>query len=165
MLKETINGYSLEIYSSIDELPIERYMAFNRQLMIDSGVGSDMDDITTKVTKILRLIERDKDQAKLELLNLSGTLANALTEVSPKMGAFACLVKSVDGEPWEDLSIEGVKELTNKINSVPKTWIDKVIKKVRRLLRRECGDEDVLSEPEEEDHSEHEGGCWRGCRG
>ncbi|MGL5979408.1 MAG: hypothetical protein ACRCZY_00735, partial [Phocaeicola sp.] len=64
MRKETINGHKVEIYDSIDELPIRNFHKYNKYLLVDSGVGSDLNDINTKISLIQNYIEKDLYKAK-----------------------------------------------------------------------------------------------------
>lgn len=137
MLREVINGHTVELYNSIAELPIDRFMLFNRQILIDSGVGCDLEDISIKVTRIIRLIDKDPDGAKVELKNLSGTLVNAINEVNPKMGAFVALVKSIEGKEVTDLSLEGIEKVQKILGGQEKAWFDGMVKWFRRTFRRE----------------------------
>lgn len=66
-----IGKHTVEIYDSIDELPIKRFHKFNKYLLIDAGVGSDLNSISEKINRIVRFIDKeDKANAKIELDNL-----------------------------------------------------------------------------------------------
>jgi hypothetical protein len=137
MLTEWIDGHEVQVYNSIAELPIDRFMLFNRQILIDSGVGHDLEDVSVKVTKIIRLIDQSPDKAKVELINLSGTLANAIRNVNPKMGAFVALIYSIDGVPLTDMSMESINDVQELLGGAKMSWLNAIIKKFRRLFRRE----------------------------
>lgn len=58
MKKVTLQGHKIEIYDSIDELPIVRFQIYNKYLLLDCGIGSDMesvDDGSKEYTDISRL--------------------------------------------------------------------------------------------------------------
>lgn len=137
MLKENINGHKIELYDSIDELPIERFYFFNRQILMDSGVGSTMDDISARGGKLIRLTKTDPDKAGIEAMNMIGAIANCIQNINPEMGAFLALVKTVNGEPWTDLSNEGVQAFQETIKTAKRTTILDLVKKIRRAIRSE----------------------------
>ena len=70
-----IGKYKVELYDSIDELPIKRFHKFNKYLLVDAGVGSDLNDINDKIGRIMRFVElSDKINANMELENLRQAL-------------------------------------------------------------------------------------------
>ena len=44
MKKVKLGGHKVEIYDSIDELPMVRFHKYSKMLMVDAGVGSDIND-------------------------------------------------------------------------------------------------------------------------
>ena len=54
-----VNGHTVEIFDSIDELNIRRFQKYNKYMLIDSGVGSDLQDIIA-ILGIDELSEEDK---------------------------------------------------------------------------------------------------------
>ena len=46
-----VNKHTVEIYDSIDELPIQRFQKYNKFLLIDSGVGSDLQDVLNHIDR------------------------------------------------------------------------------------------------------------------
>ena len=44
MRKIVLAKHKVELYDSIDELPIVRFHKYNKMLLIDAGVGSDLSD-------------------------------------------------------------------------------------------------------------------------
>lgn len=138
MLRKTINDIEIELYDSIDELPITRYQWFNRQMMIDSGVGGDLDAFNRRCVAIARLIDSDATKAKIEIQNLMGTVHFMMNNVNPEMNAFVGLIKSVDGEDLpNEVNDDIVKSTLPKIGGVKLSWIRRMIKKIKRGIRRE----------------------------
>lgn len=39
-----IKGMNVELYDSIEDLPIMRFHKYNKMLLVDAGVGSDLSD-------------------------------------------------------------------------------------------------------------------------
>lgn len=110
MKKIQYNGHTLVLFASIEELPISRFNAFNRYLLIDAGVGGDLAAVDRHLSAVLRFLSKeDRKSAEREVMNLRQNIAFALQNVSPEMMAFVPLIQSIDGKPVEDLTIEGVQ--------------------------------------------------------
>ena len=65
-----VNGHKLEIFDSIDELNIRRFQKYNKYMLIDSGVGSDLQDIIDHIEKAKIYIKSNPNLAYIELDNL-----------------------------------------------------------------------------------------------
>lgn len=137
MIQKTINGHTLKIYDSIDDLPISNFQKYNRLLLIDSGVGSNLEDIDLHISKILKYINTDKILAVQELQNMRQALYFVNQNVSPKYLAFAALIYEVDGEKVNDLTDDGLKALLDKINKTPVSWIDSLFAILKKKLETE----------------------------
>lgn len=119
------NRHKIQYYDSIHELPVLRYNKYNKNILIDSGVGSDLNAFDTRIQKIRRLVHVNQDQADTELLNLRQGVHLMISETSPEQNAFVSLVYSIDGRVLNDqevLTEEGQKktlqELTTKRFSI-----------------------------------------------
>ena len=49
-----IGEYTVEIYDAIDELPMLRFHKYNKMLLVDAGIGSDLQDFDTHIEKAMR---------------------------------------------------------------------------------------------------------------
>jgi len=133
MNKVKINGLIVEYYDgSIDELPAVRFWAFNRYLLIDANVGSDLSDIDKRILRVQGFIEKDKAKAYLELENLRQSLMFVIQRINPKHLAFACLVKSVNGIEYTDMSENGIKSLSERLNRVPQGFVARIVQAVKK---------------------------------
>ena len=47
----------IKLYDSIDELPIVNFQKYNKYLLIDSGIGSDLNAFDEHITKIAMSIK------------------------------------------------------------------------------------------------------------
>lgn len=138
MLKETINGREVVMYNSIAELPSGRYHWFNRQLSIDSGVGSDLNAFNRRCQNIKNLIHSDPVAAHKEVANLQGTMYFIMNNISPKMSAFSALVYEIDSTPIRGaMSNELVDYIRKELENVPHSWFENMIKQAQRTFRRE----------------------------
>ena len=84
MRKLTINNHIYEIYDSIDDMPIVNFQKFNKLLLIDSGLGSDIDSIDSHLVNLAKLIKTDIAKANQEIQNLRQTLYLIAANISPK---------------------------------------------------------------------------------
>lgn len=127
MRQVNVNGHTLEVYEGIDELPIINFQKYNKCLLIDSGIGSDVDSVNQHIITLAKLIgtntETDKEKVLTELENMQTNLMMICSEISPSNMAFAALVHSVDGEVVTDLSDSGLKKTLDKIKDVKQSFI------------------------------------------
>lgn len=161
MKTEKIGTHEVQIFEAIDEMPVARFHRFNKMLLIDAGIGSDLSDSNKHIEKAMIYARQgDGDKAVQELENLRQLLFFAQAELSPRNLAFAALVLSVDGQPCDDLSDEGLRrtaalfadisqrELTAQTEAVkkkidtelqmyfPTIFADSQVKEYYDLLRR-----------------------------
>lgn len=114
-----INKKIVRVYDSIDEMPIINFQKYNKYLLIDSGIGSDADDIDAHIVKIAKYIKsNDNRKALQELQNMRQNIYMVNSEISPKYLAFAALIHSVDGKEVNDLSDDGLKKLLQDLKEV-----------------------------------------------
>lgn len=136
------NGNYLEMYDSIDEMPITRFNAYNRYLLIDSGIGSDLADFDKTISLLLRYIAKeDSENATRVIMNMRQNLHFVVEQVSPRMSAFVCLIRRLNGKEFEDMDSENIertiKDLSRKGLTIGKLngFVDHVKKKLKRNLR------------------------------
>lgn len=114
-----INKKIVQVYDSIDEMPIINFQKYNKYLLIDSGIGSDADDIDAHIVKIAKYIKSNNNRKALqELQNMRQNIYMVNSEISPKYLAFAALIYSVDGKEVNDLSDDGLKKLLQDLKEV-----------------------------------------------
>ena len=116
MRKAVLGGKAVEIYDSIEELPIRRFHVYNKMLLVDAGIGSDLADFDRHIEKTMRLIQgKNPQMALVELRNMRTNVYFVQQNLSPKYLAFAALVKSIDGRPCEDISEDGLRGVLEKL--------------------------------------------------
>ena len=120
MTEAKLNGHKVEIYSSIEELPIIRFHKYNKCLLVDAGIGSDLTAFDGHIERVVRYIRADKrEDAAKELDNLRQNIYIIIQGMSPQHLAFACLVARIDGQPVTDLSDEGLQRVLEKLGGTP----------------------------------------------
>lgn len=130
-----VNKKVVRVYDSIDEMPIVNFQKYNKYLLIDSGIGSDADDIDAHITRVAKFIKSNNAKKALqELQNMRQNMYMVNNEISPKYLAFAALIHSVDGKEVNDLSDDGLKKLLQDLKEVKHskvidflTWLKKKV--------------------------------------
>lgn len=119
MKKIILNDKIIRLYDSIDEMPIVNFQKYNKYLLIDSGIGSDADDIDAHITKVAKFINSgDKKSALMELQNMRQNMHMVNNELSPKYLAFAALIYSINDKVQTDLSDENLKDILLSIKEI-----------------------------------------------
>lgn len=114
-----INKKIVRVYDSIDEMPIVNFQKYNKYLLIDSGIGSDADDIDAHIVKIAKFIKANNNKKALqELQNMRQNMYMVNNEISPKYLAFAALIHSIDGKEVNDLSDDSLKKLLQDLKDI-----------------------------------------------
>lgn len=137
MREETIGKHKVKIYDSIDELPIIRFHKYNKYMLIDSGVGSDLEDADGRFVRAMKFIKSDPELAIKELQNLRQLLHLISETINPTHLAFATLVAEIDGEPRTDLSDTGLSEVIRILGEAKKGWIDWLLELVKKKIDTE----------------------------
>lgn len=128
-----VNKKVVRVYDSIDEMPIVNFQKYNKYLLIDSGIGSDADDIDAHITRVAKFIKNNNAKKALqELQNMRQNMYMVNNEISPRYLAFAALIHSIDGEEVNDLSDDGLKNILARLKEIKHskiidflTWLKK----------------------------------------
>ena len=135
MVTEKIGKHAVEYYDTIDALPIVRFHKYQKLLLVDAGVGSDITAFDQRVEKARRFIVAGKpDQAQQELENLRQCVYLIQTELSPKHRAFAALVTKIDGQDCNDISDDALAAVTEKLNDVPEIELTARLEAVKKKI-------------------------------
>lgn len=133
-----INKKVIKVYDSIDEMPIVNFQKYNKYLLIDSGVGSDADDIDAHITRIAKFIKANNNKKALqELQNMRQNMYMVNSEISPKYLAFAALIHSINGKEVNDLSDDGLKALLKEIKEVKHSAIVELLLWLKKKVTSE----------------------------
>lgn len=137
MKEGKVNKHTVEMYDSIDELPIQRFQKYNKYLLIDSGVGSDLQDVLNHIERAKIYIKANPVMAATELENLRQSIYFVTEEMSPKYMAFAVLVNKIDGKEMNDMSDAGLKKVLEILSEAKKGWLDGILDSVKKKIDRE----------------------------
>lgn len=138
MKKLSINKKVVCVYDSIDEMPIMNFQKYNKYLLIDSGIGSDSDDIDAHIIRIAKLIKAGSNEKALqELQNMRQNLHMVNSEISPRYLAFAALIHSIDGKKQDDLSDDNLKDILADIKTIRHSTIVDFLQWVKKKIALE----------------------------
>lgn len=120
MTKTKIGKHTVEYFDTIDELPIVRFNKYQKLLLIDAGVGSDVAAFDQRMEKVRRfLMLGQSDNAQKELENVRQCVFLIQSGINPQHRAFAALVTKVDGTECNDLSDDGLAKVTAMLQDAP----------------------------------------------
>lgn len=150
MRKERILSMDVEFYDSIESLPVVRFHRYNKMILVDAGIGSDLSDFDAHIQKARVYLANGKhDLASMELDNLRQNVYMIQSGVSPRHLAFCVLVKSIDGVDQLDITDEGLKAVLERFNDYPVGDMAGLLDSVKKKI----DDELVLFFPEMFDDS------------
>ena len=138
MVTVKIGKHTVVMYDTIDELPIVRFHKYQKLLLIDAGVGSDIMSFDQRTEKMRRYLMDGKiDHAKQELENLRQSVFMIQNEISPKHRAFAVLVAKIDGRECNDLTDDALARLTKELNDAPEKELTAQLEAVKKKIDEE----------------------------
>jgi len=133
-----IGKHKVTFYDAISELPISRFHVYNKMLLVDSGVGSDITDFDAHLERIVAFMQKkDNENAIKEIQNLRQNYYLIQQSLSPKHMAFAALIKEIDGKPRENLTDEALQEIVNMFAEEQKENVDKPLKEAKKKIETE----------------------------
>lgn len=133
-----LNGHKVAIYDSIDELPMVRFHKYTKMLLVDAGVGSDINDFDAHIERATRYIRNgDNESGAKELENLRQCVYLILQEQSVRDLSLACLVAEIDGKPHDDLSEEGLAKVLQLLGGTPRKDFTETLDEVKKKIDAE----------------------------
>ena len=113
-----VNNKVLRLYDSIDEMPIVNFQKYNKYVLLDAGLGSDINSVDEHIVNLARLIKSNAQKASQELQNLRQNMHMIVSEISPKYMAFAALIHSIDDKKLDNLSDDYLKQVLDEIKEI-----------------------------------------------
>lgn len=138
MIRLTLNSHVIKLYDSIDEMPIVNFQKYNKYLLIDSGIGSNVDDYNEHITRIIQYIKANKkEELTKELTNTRQLLYMINSGISPKYLAFAALIAEFDGKKVYDLSDDNLKNILSQLREVKHGWLIRKLQEIKKKVSAE----------------------------
>jgi hypothetical protein len=120
MVTAKIGKHTVEYFDTIEELPIVRFHKYQKLLLVDAGIGSDIAAFDQHVERVRRYIAAEKpESAQKELENLRQCVYMVQNGISPQHRAFAVLVTKIDGQECNDLSDDALNAITERLKDAP----------------------------------------------
>lgn len=130
-----IGKYDVEIYDAIEDLPMQRFHKYNKMLLVDAGIGSDLADFDKHIEKAMIYCKsKTPELAIAELDNMRQNMYFIQSGISPRNLAFAVLVKSIDGKEYNDLSDDALQKVVDIFSDVPMKEITANIEAVKKKI-------------------------------
>ena len=141
MITRKLNGNIIKLYAGVDDMPAFRYKEFCRFQMLEAGIGSSPESLSSHLSTMAGYIRNGhKDKALQELANYQQAISFISSRISPEQNSFMCMVHSINGDLFEDLSESGIAaamELLSKkgltIGKI-KAWLGEFKKKIEAEL-------------------------------
>ena len=138
MVTAKIGKHTVEFYDTIEELPIVRFHKYQKLLLVDAGIGSDIAAFDQRIEKTRRFLMAGKpEQAQQELENMRQCVFLIQSGVNPKHRAFAVLVTKIDGQDCTDIGDDALAAITEKLNDVPESELTAQLEAVKKKIDRE----------------------------
>lgn len=138
MVTAKIGKHIVEYYDTIEELPIVRFHKYQKLLLIDAGIGSDVAALDHRLERARRFIKAGKpEQAEREIENLRQCFHFITEGVSPKHLAFAALVAKIDGKECTDISDGAIEGITKTLGDAPTGKIAALLEAVKKKIDAE----------------------------
>ena len=138
MKKMKLGEHSVTMYDSIEELPIVRFQKYNKMLMLDAGLGSDLTALDAHLARVGEFIKAgETDNAAREIDNLRQTLFNVQNGLTPHFMSLIPLMAEVDGEPLTDLSDENIQRVYDTLKDVTMKAYEGAASEVKKKIEEE----------------------------
>ena len=112
-------NHEIEIYDSIQNLPVLRFQKFNKYQMIASEIGNDFADYDKRTEKALAFLHKNMLQEAIqELNNRRQTVFNAYNEFTPIGKSFAVLIKRIDKTVYEMYAPDDLDAILKHLNDI-----------------------------------------------
>ena len=135
MVTAKIGKHTVEFYDTIEDLPIVRFHKYQKLLLVDAGIGSDIAAFDQRIEKTRRFLMAGKpEQAQQELENMRQCVFLIQSGVNPKHRAFAALVTKIDGQDCTDIGDDALAAITEKLNDVPESELTAQLEAVKKKI-------------------------------
>lgn len=133
-----IGKHKVEIFDAIDEMPVVRFHKYQKLLLIDAGIGSDIASYDRGMEKARQFLAEGKtDKAAQELENARLCIHFIQQGINPKHRAFAALVKSIDGVACDDMSDDALEKVTKTLQDAPNNLLTALLEAVKKKIDSE----------------------------
>ena len=138
MKRMKLGEHKILMYDSIEELPIVRFQKYNKMLMLDAGLGSDLAALDAHLARVGEFIKAgEMENATGEIDNLRQTLFNVQNGLTPHFLSLIPLMAEVDGEAVDDLSDENLQRIYDRLKDVTLGAYNTAASEVKKKIEEE----------------------------
>lgn len=133
MRRIELEGHKIDIYDSIEDMPIARFQRFSRNLLVDSGIGGTVADVDRHLMRTIEFLkDNDSKNAIKELENLRQGVHLVEQGISPKGMSFASIVYAIDNEVVTDLTDDSLMNIMQKLGSMTVSELSHMVEEVKK---------------------------------
>ncbi len=132
-------GHSIKLLDSIKELTSERTHDFNKLVLQDVEIGSDMDAVAGHFSKLGNMLANKKsDEAIQEAKNLHNNIFYMIEKINLKSLCFSVFVHKIDKDFITDFTIDGAKDISKRISKIglPHEQVEDILEEIKKKLTR-----------------------------
>lgn len=125
------------IHESQKQLPINRYTDFQKYVLQDVGIGSEMSDVDGHFKKLDTFLSFDQiEEARVERYNLHMNLYLMINKINIGHLSFASLVHSINDKQIKDFSEENLKRICIQLGEMGLTqqMLEDIMKGIKKNL-------------------------------
>lgn len=120
------------LYDSVKELPILRYQEFEKLLMQDMGIGSSMEDVGSRFSRLYQFIaDSDIENVHKEAKNLHNTFYFILSNFNPSYLAFLALIHTINGK---EINLKEPEKIQKQIRFLKHGEVSEIVNEVKKNL-------------------------------
>lgn len=140
MIEKIVNGNRFVLYDDIKETPNWRFVEFNKYVLIDANIGSDIVDVASRADLVMQLIEAEQyEKAHQEAKNYKQSIAFTVNNIDIKMFCFICACKSINGKEITSLNESDLKKWSEEINktNVSRNFIERIVSLFKKKVEED----------------------------
>jgi hypothetical protein len=138
-LETTFKINRVILFDSIKELTADRYHELNKLMMLDFGVGSDINSVAEHFSRFHTLLSSGKvDEATQEAKNLHNNFYYIIQGINIRSFCFAAMIKEINGKSVFGFSQQEISERIDKLcqMGLKQTDVQDIVDDVKKNLSR-----------------------------
>lgn len=129
--------HTIELFDSIETLPILRFQRFNKYQMQSIEIGNTFEDYDQRTMKTLQFLQKGMTQeAIMELENRRETVFKAYNDFTPHGKSFAVMVKRIDDKHYSTFTDENINKCLDHLERIGFTQKESInqLKEVKKKI-------------------------------
>ena len=119
MVEIKAGGAHIFLYDSIQELPSDRYHEFTKYVLLDLGVGTDMQSIADHNKKVDTYLLHGKVKEAIQQRKTQDLAYwYAINAISFKSYCFAVMVYRINNEYLKDITLDSLDQTLSKLTKI-----------------------------------------------